>query len=47
MLAFEVTLEYGWKKLKYEIEDRGLEADSPKDSARYGEQPWLPDIQIS
>lgn len=32
--AFEVTLEYGWKKLKYEIEDRGLEANSPKDSVR-------------
>ena len=32
--AFEVALEYGWKELKRIIEDRGLEAYSPKDVVR-------------
>lgn len=32
--AFEVSLEYLWKHFKYEVEDRGLEAPSPKDSVR-------------
>lgn len=32
--AFEVALEYAWKELKRIIEDRGLEAFSPKDVVR-------------
>ena len=32
--AFEVCLEYGWKELKADVEDRGLEAQSPKDAVR-------------
>ena len=32
--AFEVALEYGWKELKRLVEDRGLEAYSPKDVIR-------------
>ena len=32
--AFEVALEYGWKHLKLAVEDRGLEAPSPKDAVR-------------
>ena len=32
--AFEVAIEYTWKELKKTIEDRGLEAYSPKDVIR-------------
>ena len=32
--AFEVTVEYAWKKLKHDVEDSGLEANSPKESVR-------------
>ena len=32
--AFEVALEYAWKDLKKIIEDKGLEAYSPKDVVR-------------
>lgn len=32
--AFEVALEYGWKGLKIVVEDKGLEAFSPKDAVR-------------
>jgi hypothetical protein len=32
--AFEVALEYGWKHLKSVVEDKGLEALSPKDAVR-------------
>lgn len=32
--AFEVALEYAWKDLKRIIEDKGLEAYSPKDVIR-------------
>ncbi len=32
--AFEVSLEYLWKYLRYEVEDKGLEAPSPKDAVR-------------
>lgn len=32
--AFEVSLEYAWKELKRIIEDKGLEAFSPKDVVR-------------
>lgn len=32
--AFEIALEYSWKELKREIEDKGLEAFSPKDVVR-------------
>ena len=32
--AFEVAIEYAWKYYKLIIEDRGLEAFSPKDVAR-------------
>ncbi len=34
--AFEICLEYGWKDIKREIEDRGLEGNSPKDAVREG-----------
>jgi nucleotidyltransferase substrate binding protein (TIGR01987 family) len=32
--AFETALEYAWKHLKNIVEDRGLEANSPKDAVR-------------
>lgn len=32
--AFEISLEYGWKLLKREVEEKGLEANSPKDAVR-------------
>jgi nucleotidyltransferase substrate binding protein (TIGR01987 family) len=36
--AFEVTLEYGWKELKKILEDKGLEAYSPKDVVKEAAQ---------
>ena len=32
--AFEVAVEYGWKQLKRQVVDEGLEALSPKDAVR-------------
>ena len=34
--AFEVAIEYSWKEIKRKVEDRGLEAFSPKDAIREG-----------
>ena len=36
--SFEVALEYGWKELKRVIDDKGLEAYSPKDVVREAAQ---------
>ena len=36
--AFEVALEYAWKELKRQVEDKGLEAFSPKDAVREAAQ---------
>ena len=32
--AFEVFLEYSWKKLKQKVEDEGIEVYSPKETIR-------------
>ena len=47
--AFEVALGYLWKYLKHEVQDKGLEAPSPKDAIRVGAQVGLvenPDLLI-
>lgn len=41
--AFEVSLEYLWKYFKSEVEDRGLEAPSPKDAVRAAAEIHLTD----
>jgi len=32
--AFEIAVEYGWRDLKFRVEDEGLEAPSPKAAVR-------------
>ncbi|MFH1356788.1 MAG: nucleotidyltransferase substrate binding protein [bacterium] len=32
--AFEVAVEYGWKELKFRVEEEGLEVYSPKEAVR-------------
>lgn len=34
--CFEVALEYAWKAVKRLVEDDGLEANSPKESIKFG-----------
>ena len=41
--AFEVCMEYAWKTLRAAVEDRGLEANSPKDAVRAAAQVGLID----
>ena len=41
--AFEVSLEYIWKYFKYIVEDKGLEAASPKDAIRAAAETKLTD----
>ena len=51
--AFEIAVEYGWRLLKYNVEDEGLEAVSPKAAVRAAEklgtisdpQAWLDEIE--
>ena len=32
--SFEVALEYGWKSLRLQVVDSGLEAESPRDAVK-------------